>query len=247
MLKAAAVRSPHPSAVRNAVGPQSEVVSDYFQTCQIRPHITVIPGDGIGPEVTAAALKVVQATGIELEVESCLAGAEAFAKGIESGVPPETIESVQRTKVLLKGPLETPIGYGKKSANVTLRKLFETYGNIRPAREIPGVQTPFTGRKLDLVIVRENLEDLYTGIEHMQTPGVALSLKVITHNGCEKIVELAFEFAVAAGRKRVHCATKANIMKLGEGMFSTPSRRSRRATPRSRRGRSSSTTARTSS
>src|SRR5215207_3483122 len=181
--------------------------------------ITVIPGDGIGPEVIAAALKVVQATGVDLEPEICLAGAEAFSKGIDSGVPKETIESIERTKVVLKGPLETPIGYGNKSANVTLRTLFETFGNLRPVRELPGVATPFTGRKLDIVIVRENVEDLYTGIEYMQTPGVAQALKIISRTGCEKIVELAFEFAVAARRKRVHCATKANIMKLTEGML----------------------------
>ncbi len=181
--------------------------------------ITIIPGDGIGPEVISAALKVVEATGIDIEPEVCLAGAEAFAKGIESGVPKETIESIERTKVVLKGPLETPIGHGNKSANVTLRTLFETFGNLRPVRELPGVTTPFTGRKLDIVIVRENVEDLYTGIEYMQTPGVAQALKIISRTGCEKIVELAFEFAVAARRKRVHCATKANIMKLTEGML----------------------------
>ena len=181
--------------------------------------VTVIPGDGIGPEVVAAALKVVEASGVDIEPEICLAGAEAFSKGIESGVPDETRESIERTKVALKGPLETPIGYGNKSANVTLRTLFETFGNLRPVRELPGVTTPFTGRKLDIVIVRENVEDLYTGIEYMQTPGVAQALKVISRTGCEKIVELAFEFAVAAGRRRVHCATKANIMKLTEGML----------------------------
>ena len=181
--------------------------------------ITVIPGDGIGPEVVAAALKVVEATGIDIEPEIHVAGAEAFKKDIESGVPRDTIESIERNKVVLKGPLETPIGHGNRSANVTLRTLFETFGNLRPVRELPGVTTPFTGRKLDIVIVRENVEDLYTGIEYMQTPGVAEALKVISRTGCEKIVELAFEFAVAAQRKRVHCATKANIMKLTEGML----------------------------
>jgi isocitrate dehydrogenase len=184
-----------------------------------KKKITVIPGDGIGPEVISAALKVIEATGVDIEPEVCLAGAGAFEKGIESGVPKETIESIERTKVVLKGPLETPIGYGNKSANVTLRTLFETFGNLRPVRELPGVTTPFTGRKLDIVIVRENVEDLYTGIEYMQTPGVAQALKIITRTGCEKIVELAFEFAVAARRRRVHCATKANIMKLTEGML----------------------------
>jgi len=181
--------------------------------------VTVIPGDGIGPEVVSAALKVVEATGVDVETEVHRAGAEMFRKGVVSGVPPETIDSIERTKVVLKGPLETPIGHGNKSANVTLRTLFETFGNLRPVRELPGVTTPFTGRKLDIVIVRENVEDLYTGIEYMQTPGVAQALKVISRMGCEKIVELAFEFAMAAGRKSVHCATKANIMKLTEGMM----------------------------
>ncbi|MEO5579755.1 MAG: isocitrate/isopropylmalate family dehydrogenase, partial [Gemmatimonadaceae bacterium] len=181
--------------------------------------ITVIPGDGIGPEVIAAALEVVAATGVKVDAEVHPAGAESFRKGIASGVPTDTIESIEKTKVVLKGPLETPIGYGNKSANVTLRTLFETFGNLRPVRELPGVTTPFTGRKLDIVIVRENVEDLYTGIEYMQTPGVAQALKIITRLGCEKIVELAFEFAIAAGRHHVHCATKANIMKLTEGMM----------------------------
>ena len=181
--------------------------------------ITVIRGDGIGPEVVDSALRLITEAGAKLDIEECRAGAEVFRDGDQTGVPEETVASIERTGVALKGPLETPIGFGEKSANVTLRKLFETYGNIRPAREIPGVETPFAGRGIDLVIVRENLEDLYAGIEHMQTPGVALSLKVITHHGSEKIARLAFEFARSEGRKSVTCATKANIMKLSEGMF----------------------------
>src|SRR3954470_10421716 len=181
--------------------------------------ITILPGDGIGPEVVDAALAIVQATGAAIEFEKCEAGARAFAKGIPTGIPKETIESIERTQVVLKGPLETPIGYGNRSANVTLRTLFETFGNIRPVRELPGVQTAFTGRKLDIVIVRENIEDLYAGIEYMQTPGVAESLKLISREGCEKIVKLAFAFAIAEGRKAVHCATKANILKFTEGLL----------------------------
>ncbi len=181
--------------------------------------ITVIRGDGIGPEVMDATLRLMREAGAKLEIEECIAGADVFRAGDETGVPDETIASIERTGVALKGPLETPIGFGEKSANVTLRKLFETYGNIRPAREIPGLDTPYKGRGVDLVIVRENLEDLYAGIEHMQTPGVCLSLKVITRHGSEKIARLAFEYARATGRKSVTCATKANIMKLGEGMF----------------------------
>ena len=182
-------------------------------------NITLIPGDGIGPEVTTAARRVIDATGVSINWEICEAGASVFKKGQATGVPQETIDSIMRNKVALKGPLETPIGFGEKSANVTLRKLFEAYGNIRPVREIPGVKTPYQGRNIDLVIVRENLEDLYAGIEHMQTPGVAQCLKLISRKGCEKIVRLAFEFARSEGRKSVHCATKANIMKLSEGLL----------------------------
>ncbi|MDP9279623.1 MAG: isocitrate/isopropylmalate family dehydrogenase, partial [Gemmatimonadota bacterium] len=159
--------------------------------------ITILSGDGIGPEVVDAALAIIKATGVPVEFEICEAGARAFQKGIVTGIPKETIESIERTRVVLKGPLETPIGHGNRSANVTLRTLFETYGNIRPVRELPGVQTAFTGRNLDIVIVRENIEDLYAGIEYMQTPGVAEGLKLISREGCEKIVKLAFAFAIA--------------------------------------------------
>src|SRR6266705_2492513 len=181
--------------------------------------ITVLPGDGIGPEVVDSALEIIQATSIAIEFEKCEAGSRAFQKGIATGIPRETIDSIERTHVVLKGPLETPIGYGHRSATVTLRTLFETYGNLRPVRELPGVQTAFTGRQLDIVIVRENIEDLYAGIEYMQTPGVAESLKLISREGCEKIVRLAFAFALAEGRKAVHCATKSNILKLTEGLL----------------------------
>jgi len=180
--------------------------------------VTVIPGDGIGPEVVNAALRIIDAAGVPFAAEVHEAGAKAFQRGIESGVPQETIDSIERTRVVLKGPLETPIGYGNKSANVTLRKLFETFANVRPVRELPGVETPYKGRNLDIVIIRENVEDLYAGIEHMETPAVAQALKVITRPGCEKITRFAFEYAVAEGRHQIHCATKANIMKLAEGM-----------------------------
>jgi len=179
--------------------------------------VTYIPGDGIGPEVSGAARRIVEATGAAVAWEDREAGASVFKKGLPSGVPQETIDSIMKTKVALKGPLETPVGFGEKSANVTLRKLFETYANIRPVRTLPGVPSPFAHKNIDLVIVRENVEDLYAGIEHMQTPGVAQCLKVISRKGCEKIVRLAFEFARAEGRKKVHCATKSNIMKMTEG------------------------------
>ncbi|HUY14753.1 MAG TPA: NADP-dependent isocitrate dehydrogenase [Terriglobia bacterium] len=188
-------------------------------TPQGKKLVTLIPGDGIGPEVVNACRRIIEATGAPIVWEEREAGAEVFKKGLPSGVAPETIESIRKTRVVLKGPLTTPVGYGEKSANVTLRKLFETYGNIRPVREMPGVPTPYSGRAVDLVVVRENIEDLYAGIEYMQTPGVAQGLKLISRKGCEKIVRLGFEVARAEGRKRVHCATKSNIMKLTEGLL----------------------------
>jgi len=181
--------------------------------------VTVIPGDGVGPECVDAARRIIDAAGVKIAWEERQAGADVFVQGIASGVPAETIESIQKTRVALKGPLSTPIGYGQKSANVTLRKLFETFANIRPIREFPGVVTPYSGRGIDLVVVRENVEDLYAGIEHMQTPGVAQCLKLISRKGCEKIARMAFELARAEGRKSVHCATKSNIMKLTEGLL----------------------------
>ncbi len=181
--------------------------------------VTLIPGDGIGPECINSAKEIIEASGAAIEWEVVEAGLNVFKRGLPSGVPQETIDSIHKTRVVLKGPLETPVGFGEKSANVTLRKLFETYGNIRPVRELPGVKTPYSGRNIDLVIVRENVEDLYAGIEHMETPGVAQCLKLISHKGCEKIVRLGFEFARSEGRKTVHCATKSNIMKFTEGML----------------------------
>ncbi len=184
-----------------------------------RKRVTLIPGDGIGPEVTRAARRLVEAAGVDLAWEEHAAGAQVFKAGDPTGVPAETIRSLEETRVALKGPLETPVGYGEKSANVTLRKLFETYANVRPVREFTNVRTPFSGRGVDLVVVRENVEDLYAGIEHQQTPGVAQCLKLMSRKGCEKVVRLAFELAVAEGRRSVHCATKANIMKLTEGLL----------------------------
>lgn len=181
--------------------------------------VTLIPGDGIGPEVIDATRKIIEATGVSIDWELRHAGASVFRQGVESGVPQETIESIKKNRVVLKGPLETPIGFGEKSANVTLRKLFETFANVRPVSEFKGVATPYSGRNLDIVMIRENVEDLYAGIEHMQTPEVAQCLKIITRPGCEKIVRYAFEYARAEGRKRIHCATKANIMKFSEGML----------------------------
>jgi len=181
--------------------------------------VTVISGDGIGPEVVDATVRLVDAAGGTVTWEHAEAGAEVFRRGVASGVPQETIDSVARTGVVLKGPLETPIGFGEKSANVTLRKLFETYANVRPVRELPGVPTPYSGRGIDLVVVRENVEDLYAGIEHMQTPDVAQCLKIISRLGCQRIARTALELARAEGRTKVAAASKSNIMKLTEGML----------------------------
>ena len=182
-----------------------------------RHAVTVIPGDGIGPECVAAAVEIINATGVGIDWVERHAGERVFKQGIASGVPQDTIDSINSTRVVLKGPLGTPVGFGEKSANVTLRKLFETFANIRPVRELPGVTTPYTGQGIDLVVVRENVEDLYAGIEHMQTPDVAQCLKLISAKGSEKIIRTAFEFARSEGRQSLACATKANIMKLTEG------------------------------
>jgi isocitrate dehydrogenase len=185
-----------------------------------QPHrITVIPGDGVGPEVVRSAQRIIAAAGVAIDWEEAEAGAEVFKRGDTSGVPRETRDSIERTRVVLKGPLETPVGFGEKSANVTLRKLFETYANVRPARELPGVPTRYAGEGVDMIVVRENIEDLYAGIEHLQTPDVAQCLKIITRKGSEKIIRYAFELARREGRTKVTCATKANIMKLTEGLF----------------------------
>jgi len=184
-----------------------------------RYEVTLIEGDGIGPEVVGSAVRLIEASGVPIDWDRQLAGAQVFKSGDATGVPKATIDSIRRTRIALKGPLETPVGFGEQSANVMLRKLFELYANVRPARELPGVPTPFGGQNLDLVVVRENVEDLYAGIEYMQTPGVAQCLKLMSHKGCEKIVRLAFELARAEGRERIHCATKANIMKMTEGLL----------------------------
>jgi isocitrate dehydrogenase len=138
----------------------------YTTTPEGKKLVTLIPGDGTGPEIVEAVVKIVEASGANVTWEERQAGAKVFEMGYPSGVLPETIESVKKTRVVLKGPLETPVGFGEKSANVTLRKLFETFANVRPVRELPGVKTPYSGRGIDLVVVRENIEDLYAGQAH---------------------------------------------------------------------------------
>jgi len=182
-------------------------------------RVTLIPGDGVGPEITESARRIIAAAGVAIDWEVAAAGAEVFKLGDTSGVPRETRDSIERTGVALKGPLETPIGFGEKSANVTLRKLFETYANIRPARQIPGVPTRYDGEGVDFIVVRENIEDLYAGVEYDNTRDVSVAFKIISRRGSEKILRYAFELAEREGRTKVTCATKANILKLTEGMF----------------------------
>lgn len=181
--------------------------------------VVLIEGDGIGPEIAAAVRLIFDAAAAPVSWQPAVAGGRAFAAGIGTGVPADTVALIEQTRLVLKAPLETPVGHGGKSANVTLRKLFEMYANIRPVKELPGVTTPFSGRGIDLVIVRENVEDLYAGIEHMQTPDTAQALKLITRRGSAKIARAAFELARREGRGRVTAVHKANILKLTEGLF----------------------------
>ena len=178
--------------------------------------VTLIPGDGIGPEVTAAAVRILEATGVKFEWESYAAGADAYAKYHEY-IPKDLTESIERTRVALKGPVTTPIGGGFSSINVQLRKQFELYCNFRPIRNLPGVPTRYPG--VDLIIIRENTEGLYSGIEHEVVPGVVESIKIITEKASTRISRWAFEYARKFGRKKIHAIHKANIMKLSDGLF----------------------------
>ncbi|MBV8475764.1 MAG: NAD-dependent isocitrate dehydrogenase, partial [Acidobacteria bacterium] len=179
-------------------------------------RITLIPGDGIGPEVTEAAVRVLEATGLKFEWESHQAGAEAFAKYREY-IPQELLQSIERTHVALKGPVTTPVAGGFTSINVELRKRFELYANFRPIRNLPHIPTRYPD--VDLIIIRENTEGLYSGIEHEVVPGVVESLKIITAKASTRIARFAFEYARKNQRKKVHAIHKANIMKLSDGLF----------------------------
>lgn len=178
--------------------------------------VTLIPGDGSGPEVIAAAKRVVEATGVPIVWEQAEAGA-AMIEACGTPLPEETIASIRKNKVALKGPVTTPVGTGFRSVNVEMRKRFDLYANVRPAKTYPGVISRYD--KIDLVVVRENTEDLYAGIEHMVGEDAAESIKLITRKGCERIIRYAFEFAVREGRKKVTAVHKANIMKCTDGMF----------------------------
>ncbi len=180
--------------------------------------ITVAYGDGIGPEIMKATIDILEAAGAQLEYDVIEIGEQVYLKGISSGMEPQAFESLRETKVFLKAPITTPQGGGFKSLNVTTRTSFGLYANVRPCKAYsPFIQTHFP--KTDLVIIRENEEDLYSGIEHRQTQEVVQSLKLISQPGSEKIIRYAFEYAKKYGRKKVTCMTKDNIMKLADGLF----------------------------
>jgi isocitrate dehydrogenase (NAD+) len=178
--------------------------------------ITLIPGDGIGPEVVNATVRILEATGVKFNWETYQAGADAYEKYGEY-IPKDLNDAIERNKIALKGPITTPIGGGFASINVTLRKRFELYANFRPIRNLPHIPTRYPD--VDLIIVRENTEGLYSGIEHEVVPGVVESLKIITAKASTRIAKWAFKYARENHRKRVHCIHKANIMKMSDGLF----------------------------
>jgi isocitrate dehydrogenase (NAD+) len=179
-------------------------------------RVTLIPGDGIGPEVVAAAVRVLSATGVEFEWDTQPAGATAIGEH-GSALPERTLESIRRNKVAFKGPTETPIGTGHRSVNVELRKTLDLYANLRPVKTLPGVKSRYDN--VDIVVVRENTEDLYSGLEHVVVPGVVESIKIITEKASTRIAKFAFEYAKANARRKVTAVHKANIMKLSDGLF----------------------------
>jgi isocitrate dehydrogenase (NAD+) len=181
------------------------------------PHIiTLIPGDGIGPEVTSATVEILEATGVRFVWDRQEAGADVIPL-YGTPLPDGVVTAIVKSRIALKGPIATPVGGGFTSVNVSLRKRLELYANVRPARTLPGVKTPFSG--IDIVVVRENSEDLYSGIEHVVVPGVVESLKIITEKASSRIARHAFEHARLNGRKKVTAVHKANIMKLSDGLF----------------------------
>lgn len=178
--------------------------------------VTLIPGDGIGPEVMSAAVRVLGATGVSFQFESAPAGAAAVAEH-GSPLPAASLDSIRRTRVALKGPTGTPVGTGHRSVNVELRKVLDLYANVRPVRSLPGIKSRF--EDVNLVVIRENTEDLYSGLEHVVVPGVVESLKIITERASTRIARYAFDYARRHGRRRITAVHKANIMKLSDGLF----------------------------
>jgi isocitrate dehydrogenase (NAD+) len=181
-------------------------------------QITLIPGDGVGPEVTAATVRAVEATGVSIDWEVANAGARALAE-TGSLLPDSVLQSLERTRVGLKGPVATPIAGGHQSVNVALRKRLDLYVNFRPVKMLPGLKSRFADLPIDLIIFRENTEDLYSGLEHEVVPGVVESLKIITKAASDRIARATFEYARREGRKKVTAVHKANIMKMSDGLF----------------------------
>ena len=178
--------------------------------------VTLIPGDGIGPEISDAVIRIIKAAGVEINWDIQSAGADV-AEVEGSPLPQRVIDSIRKNKVALKAPVTTPIGKGFRSVNVALRKELDLYANVRPCKNIDGIKTPFDN--IDLVVVRENTEDLYAGIERQVSEDAAESIKIITRDASTRIATYAFDYAVKYGRKTVHAVTKANICKLSDGLF----------------------------
>lgn len=192
--------------------------------------ITVIPGDGIGPEITEETMRVVDATNVDVEWEVVIAGLEALEETGEL-MPTAVRQSIRRNKIAIKGPLTTPVGTGHKSLNVQLRQKYELFANIRPISLIPGIQSRYSGEDMNIVIFRESTEGLYTGIEHTVVKGVVESIKIITEKASTRIARMAFRYAERRGRKKVTAVHKANIMKLSDGLFLESCRKVAKAHP----------------
>jgi isocitrate dehydrogenase (NAD+) len=178
--------------------------------------ITLLPGDGIGPEVTAAVVSIIECAGVDIEWDKYFVGAEAISR-FGDPLPQEVLDSILANKVALKGPVTTPVGTGFSSINVRLRKTLDLYANLRPVKSLPNVVTRY--EDIDLIVVRENTEDLYSGLEHEVVPGVVESLKIITRRASTRIAKFAFEYAMTHGRRKVTAVHKANIMKMSDGLF----------------------------
>src|SRR5438132_4932500 len=179
-------------------------------------RIPLRPGEGIGPEVTASVVSIIECAGVDVEWEKYLVGSEALAR-LGDPLPPDVLESILRNKVALKGPVTTPVGTGFASINVRLRKTLDLYANLRPVKSMPNIITRF--ENVDIIVVRENTEDLYSGLEHEVVPGVVESIKIITEKASTRIARFAFEYARTHGRRRVTAVHKANIMKMSDGLF----------------------------
>ena len=179
-------------------------------------NVTLIDGDGIGPEITSAVVEIIEASNVKINWDLCLAGQRAYEK-YGDVLPKITLDSIEKNKICLKAPITTPIGTGFKSVNVQLRRHFDLYANVRPSKNLPSITTPFND--VDLVIVRENTEDIYAGIENKIDENTIHGVKLITRAGCVRICEFAFDYAIKNNRKKVGVVTKANISKLADGMF----------------------------